>query len=231
MASTFRWAAADAHSKDSMIMSNPDVTYLFDPLCGWCYGATTMLDRLSASGVRIELLPTGLFSGAGARPMDEAFAAHAWANDQRIERLTGQKFTQAYRRDVLDVRGTLLDSHAATLGISAAGLEGPGGRLTALKAIQRARYVDGRDIVTIDGVAEVLAAAGMADAAGLLQSPTERLMKAHRELVGQGRTLFERLHANGVPSLAVIRNDAPRLIGSNALFGSFDNLVAHIAAA
>ncbi|ESY75119.1 hypothetical protein X740_31485 [Mesorhizobium sp. LNHC221B00] len=212
-------------------MSNPDVTYLFDPLCGWCYGASPMLDRLSASGVRIELLPTGLFSGAGARPMDEAFAAHAWANDQRIERLTGQKFTQAYRRDVLDVRGTLLDSHAATLGISAAGLEGPGGRLTALKAIQRARYVDGRDIVTIDGVAEVLAAAGMADAAGLLQSPTERLMKAHRELVGQGRTLFERLHADGVPSLAVIRNDAPRLIGSNALFGSFDNLVAHIAAA
>ncbi|MER8629590.1 DsbA family protein [Mesorhizobium opportunistum] len=212
-------------------MSNPDVTYLFDPLCGWCYGATPMLDRLSASGVRIELLPTGLFSGAGARPMDEGFAAHAWANDQRIERLTGQKFTQTYRRDVLDVRGTLLDSHAATLGISAAGLEGPGGRLTALKAIQRARYVDGRDIVTIDGVAEVLAAAGMADAAGLLQSPTERLMKAHRELVGQGRTLFERLHANGVPSLAVIRNDVPRLIGSNALFGSFDNLVAHIAAA
>lgn len=231
MASTFRWAAADAHSKDSMIMSNPDVTYLFDPLCGWCYGATPMLDRLSASGVRIELLPTGLFSGAGARPMDEAFAAHAWANDQRIERLTGQKFTQAYRQNVLNVRGTLLDSHAATLGISAAGLEGPGGRLTALKAIQRARYVDGRDIVTIDGVAEVLAAAGMADAAGLLQSPTERLMKAHRELVGQGRTLFERLHANGVPSLAVIRNDVPRLIGSNALFGSFDNLVAHIAAA
>lgn len=231
MASTFRWAAADTHSKDSMIMSNPDVTYLFDPLCGWCYGATPMLDRLSASGVRIDLLPTGLFSGAGARPMDEAFAAHAWANDQRIERLTGQRFTQAYRQNVLNVSGTLLDSHAATLGISAAGLEGPGGRLTALKAIQRARYVDGRDIVTIDGVAEVLAAAGMADAAGLLQSPTERLMKAHRELVGQGRTLFERLGANGVPSLAVIRNDVPRLIGSNALFGSFDNLVAHIAAA
>lgn len=231
MASTFRWAAPDAHSKDSMIMSNPDVTYLFDPLCGWCYGATPMLDRLSASGVLIDLLPTGLFSGAGARPMDEAFAAHAWANDQRIERLTGQRFTQAYRRDVLNVRGTLLDSHAATLGISAAGLEGPGGRLTALKAIQWARYVDGRDIVTIDGVAEVLAAAGMADAAGLLQAPTERLMKAHRDLVGQGRTLFERLHANGVPSLAVIRNDAPRLIGSNALFGSFDNLVAHIEAA
>ncbi|BAB50310.1 mll3417 [Mesorhizobium japonicum MAFF 303099] len=213
------------------IVSNSDVTYLFDPLCGWCYGATPMLDRLSAGGARIELLPTGLFSGAGARPMDQGFAAHAWANDQRIERLTGQKFTQAYRNNVLDIRGTLLDSHAATLGISAAGLEDPRRRLTALKAIQRARYVDGRDIVTVEGVAAVLADAGMADAAAMLKKPTETLLTAHGELVGRGRTLFQRLHANGVPSLAVIRNDTPRLIGSNALFGSFDNLVAHIAAA
>ncbi|QKD06190.1 DsbA family protein [Mesorhizobium loti] len=212
-------------------MSNAEVTYFFDPLCGWCYGATPMLDRLSASGVRVELLPTGLFSGAGARPMDEGFAAHAWANDQRIERLTAQKFTQAYQRNVLGIRGTLLDSQAATLGISAAGLEDPSRRLAALKAIQRARYVDGRDIVTVEGVAAVLVAAGLADVAAMLKEPTETLLTAHRELVGRGRALFQRLHANGVPSLAVIRNETPRLIGSNALFGSFDNLVAHIAAA
>ncbi|MEI9408153.1 DsbA family protein [Mesorhizobium salmacidum] len=212
-------------------MAQLDVTYLFDPLCGWCYGATPMLDKLVASGVRVELLPTGLFSGAGARPMDEGFAAHAWANDQRIERLTGQAFTQAYQRNVLGIWGTLLDSHAATLGISAAGLEDPSRRLTALKAIQRARYVDRRDIVTVEGVSAVLADAGMIDAAAILNSPTETLLTAHLELVNRGRALFQRLHANGVPSLAVIRNEAPRLIGSNALFGSFDSLVAHLAAA
>ncbi|MER8442408.1 DsbA family protein [Mesorhizobium sp. M1066] len=212
-------------------MSNSEVTYLFDPLCGWCYGATPMLDRLPATGVRVELLPTGLFTGAGARPMDEGFAAHAWANDQRIERLTGQAFTPAYRHNVLNLRGTLLDSHAATLGITAAGLEDPSRRLAALKTMQHARYVEGRDVVTIGGVAEVLAAAGMADAAEMLKASTETLLMAHRDLVGRGRALFQRLHADGVPSLAVIRNDAPRLIGSNALFGSFDNLVAHIAAA
>lgn len=213
------------------IMSNSDVIYLFDPLCGWCYGAAPMLDKLAASGVRVELLPAGLFSGAGARPMDEGFAAHAWANDQRIERLTGQAFTQPYQHNVLGIRGTLLDSHAATLGISAAGLEDPSRRWTALKAIQRARYVDGRDIVTVEGVAAVLGGAGMMDAAAILKSPTETLLMAHLDLVNRGRALFQRLHANGVPSLAVIRNEAPRLIGSNALFGSFDNLVAHIAAA
>ncbi|MDX8479703.1 DsbA family protein [Mesorhizobium sp. VK24D] len=212
-------------------MTNATVTYLFDPLCGWCYGATPMLDRLAAGGVELDLLPTGLFSGAGARPLDAGFAAHAWANDQRIERLSGQVFSQAYLDNVLNVRGTLLDSGAATLGISAAGLEDPRRRLPALKAIQHARYVDGRDIVTPSGVAAVLADAGMADAARLVLAPTDDLLGADRDLVGRGRALFQRLNANGVPSLAVIRNDAARLIGSNALFGSYDNLVAHLQAA
>ena len=212
-------------------MTDTTVTYLFDPLCGWCYGATPMLDRLAASDVALTLLPTGLFAGAGARPLDAGFAAHAWAADQRIERLSGQRFTQAYLDNVLNVRGTLLDSSAATLGITAAGLDDPQQRLPALKAIQHARYVDGRDIVTADGVAAVLADAGMADAARLAAAPTDEVVAAHRELVGRGRALFERLNANGVPSLAVIRNDRPRLIGSNALFGSYDNLVAHLQAA
>ncbi|RAZ93104.1 DsbA family protein [Mesorhizobium hawassense] len=212
-------------------MTDTTVTYLFDPLCGWCYGATSMLDRLAASGVAFELLPTGLFSGSGARPLDAGFAAHAWANDQRIERLSGQVFSQAYLDNVLNVRGTVLDSGAATLGVNAADLVDPNRRLAALKAIQRARYVDGRDIVTADGVAQVLADAGMADAATAVKTPTDDVLAAHRELVGRGRALFQRLHANGVPSLAVIRNDTPRLIGSNALFGSYDNLVAHIQAA
>jgi len=212
-------------------MTDATVTYLFDPLCGWCYGATPMLDRLAASGIAIELLPTGLFAGAGARPLDKGFAAHAWANDQRIERLSGQRFSPAYLDNVLNVRGTLLDSSVATLGISAAGLTDPHRRLPALKAIQRARYVDGRDIVSVDGVSQVLSDAGMADAAEALKAPTDALLATNRDLVGLGRALFQRLRANGVPSLAVIRNDAPWLISSNALFGSYDDLVAHIQAA
>ena len=107
-------------------VTDATVTYLFDPLCGWCYGATPMLDRLANSGIPLELVPTGLFSGAGARPLDAGFASYAWDNDQRIERLSGQRFTQAYLDNVLNVSGTLLDSSAATLGIVAAGLDEPG---------------------------------------------------------------------------------------------------------
>lgn len=72
-------------------MPNVTVTYLFDPLCGWCYAAASALKFLQAQeGVEVVLAPSGLFAGAGARPMDAQFAAYAWSNDQRIQQLTGQ---------------------------------------------------------------------------------------------------------------------------------------------
>ena len=48
-------------------MPNVTVTYLFDPLCGWCYAAAPALKFLQAQeGVEVVLAPTGLFAGAGA---------------------------------------------------------------------------------------------------------------------------------------------------------------------
>lgn len=57
--------------------------------------------------------------------MDKPFAAYVWQNDRRIERLTGQVFSEAYRNDVLGAAGSLFDSAPATLGLVAVGLTEP----------------------------------------------------------------------------------------------------------
>jgi protein-disulfide isomerase-like protein with CxxC motif len=48
------------------------ITVLYDPLCGWCYGATPAIRRLEqGSGAPLELVPTGLgnlgLQGSAAR--------------------------------------------------------------------------------------------------------------------------------------------------------------------
>ncbi len=144
--------------------------YLFDPLCGWCYGAAPMLERLGADGdLAIEILPTGLFAGEGARPMDSGFAAFAWSNDERIARLTGQIFSEAYRRHVLEKPSTRFDSGPATLALTAVALTAPDRQLEALRAIQAARYVDGRDITDFAVLGEILRALSLLEAAERLQ--------------------------------------------------------------
>lgn len=208
----------------------PAVTYLFDPLCGWCYGAAPMLQRLREAGTVLTLQPTGLFGGSGARPMDAGFAAYAWSNDQRIERLSGQRFTQAYRSQVLEAEGGLFDSGPATLALTAVTLTEPEREFAALAAIQAGRYVEGLDITALPCLIALLQGAELAAAADRLTAADDSLLAANRARIAEGRGLMARLGAQGVPALVAQRYGQQRLIASNALFGSFDNLVSHLNA-
>ncbi|WP_439528878.1 DsbA family protein [Pannonibacter sp.] len=209
------------------------LTYLFDPLCGWCYGAAPAMAALaSAADVTLDLMPTGLFSGAGARPMDDGFAAYAWANDQRIARLTGQVFSNLYRRNVLANRVQMFDSGPATLALTAARDSGVADELAALKAIQIARYVDGRDIADLTVLAETLSQLGLEDAAAQVTTPDSALIDLTRNRTARASALLRSVHANGVPTLVLENPDGSRsLVPSAALYANPETLVTRLKAA
>lgn len=203
------------------------VTYLYDPLCGWCYGASAAVGAVAAQpGVSVAALPTGLFSGTGARRMDAGLAGYAWSNDQRIARLTGAPFTETYRREVLGAVGGAFDSGPATLALTAVARTDPARELDALAAIQRARYVDGRDIADPAVLAGVLRALGLDGAAAALEAPDDGLLGARRRRVAQGQALMADLGVSGVPALALAEGDAVRALPSGLLFGDRAALLA-----
>jgi len=207
------------------------ITYLFDPLCGWCYGASPALERLSRrSDVTLQLAPTGLFAGENARSMDANFAAFAWQNDQRIERLTGQVFSAAYQRQVLGATTARFDSTPATLGVVAVGLSEPERELAALQALQQARYVDGLDNALLSVVAEVLSSAGFAAAANRVLAPDAELLDAYEARLAAARREMARFGAQGVPTLVVEDAKGSRLLPSSVLFGDPAALAAHLQA-
>lgn len=80
-------------------------TYLFDPL-RLCDGTYPLIEEIAGGDERTLILaPVGLFAGEQARPMDEVFAAYASQKVQRIPRLTGQTFSQAYRANFPECSG------------------------------------------------------------------------------------------------------------------------------
>jgi len=199
---------------------NKTLHYLFDPLCGWCYGAAPVLSALQGQpSVNVELLPTGLFSGEGARPMDSEFAAYAWSNDQRIERLTGQRFSEQYRHQVLGDRQRLFDSGPATVALTAVSLTAPARELEALKAIQSARYVDGKDVTSLEILAGLLRGLGLEKAAALLEQPREDLLAANRARTRRAQALMQEFGARGVPTL-VAESGAKRWVVNHSNFYS-----------
>ncbi|BEU97206.1 DsbA family protein [Acidovorax sp. DW039] len=209
------------------------VTYLFDPLCGWCYAAAPALQYLQGvDGINVVLAPTGLFAGAGARPMDAQFAAYAWANDQRIQQLTGQPFTQAYRDHILGAANGRFDSGPATLALTAVAQTAPERELDALHALQHARYVEGRDNADPAVIADVLNSLGLQAAAARLREPDDTLRAALLERVAAARATMQLLGAQGVPQLAVAgQSGVLQLVGGDALLGPREALLARVQAA
>ena len=205
------------------------ITYLFDPLCGWCYAAAPGLRTLSEMpGVAVTLAPTGLFAGLGARRMDAQFAAYAWSNDQRIQQLTGQPFSQRYREDVLGRQQALFDSGPATLALTAVALTAPERELEVLQAFQQARYVDGRDTSAATTLAELLQSLGLDAAAARLTEPDDALLAAMQARVERGRADMRTFGAQGVPTVIVADATGRRLLRSGALYGDLATLLAEL---
>lgn len=211
---------------------NKTLHYLFDPLCGWCYGAGATVAELAAMpGVELRLLPTGLFSGEGARPMTHDFATYAWSNDQRIERLTGQRFTEQYRSDVLADQRQMFDSGPATVALTAVALTTPVREFEALKVIQQARYVEGRDVTSLDTLVAVLKTQGLDDAAQRLVQPDAALLDANRARVIEAQALLQQFGARGVPTFILEQNGQRHLLPSNTVFSNPKTFLAQVASA
>lgn len=208
------------------------LTYLFDPLCGWCHGASGVLPTLlNTPELTLNLQPTGLFSETGARAMDDSLADYAWKNDQRIARLTGQTFSERYRQRVLADRTRIFDSGPATVALTAVHLSMPEREFEALRAIQHARYVDGDDITRMETLASLLSTLGLDAAAAMLASPQEFLLRANRERTRHGQALMRQFGARGVPTLLLSQEGrGMRLLDASALFSNPDALARELAA-
>ncbi|TCS48362.1 putative protein-disulfide isomerase [Primorskyibacter sedentarius] len=205
--------------------------YLFDPLCGWCYGASETIGAL-AKHPDIELKPqaTGLFAGSGARPM-KSFAAQAWANDQRIAALSGRQFSDAYRDKVLGARDALLDSTVATLAAAAVADTAPKRVIEVLSAIQAARYVYGKDVTSAAVVASLLENLGLVDASARVLSPDAALAEQLRDRTTKARNLMETYNMQGVPSLIAEVDGTSRGLDASTLYSGPDTVLAALGLA
>ncbi len=206
-------------------------TFLFDPLCGWCYGAAPMIAALRASpGAVVDLLPAGLFVGDGAVTMSESFLDYVRDADRRVAQVSGQPFSDAYRAELSAGQLSRVDSAAATLALSAVHLEDPAREFEALRALQRLRWEGGRDNSDAGVVAGALEDAGFGAAAARLQAPDAALLSTNSQRIEAGRDLMRRFSIRGVPALLAGQGAAFGPVPSSVLFGSMDDLLAAMGA-
>lgn len=205
------------------------ITIVYDTYCGWCYGAEPVLSALVESGAPVRLLHRALFTGRN-RPRMADFGAIAWQHDQRIAALSGQTFSDDYRRQVLEAPGEVLDSWPTALAAAAVAEQGPAAELALARRLQHARYVDGRPAADLADVEAALREAGLgAAAARSALSGDATVQDAALSRQRQAAALLRRTGADAVPALVVHADGADRRVDLGPYLGRPDALVRDLA--
>jgi putative protein-disulfide isomerase len=77
-------------------MSSAVLHYLYDPLCGWCWGAAPLV-RAARAVLPVQLHAGGLMTGVRRQQVTPELRAFVQPHDERIAHLSGQPFGSAYR--------------------------------------------------------------------------------------------------------------------------------------
>jgi putative protein-disulfide isomerase len=210
-----------------------ELQYFFDPFCGWCYASAPALKGLATQYLgHLRMMPSGLFFGS--RPVS-SMADHAWRNDQRIQSLTGQQYTESYHQNVLLAPDGVFTSAPATLALQALGELDAKLEPAFLHTVQIARYIDWRDTAREEDVAKVavavanengfeLTAEGFADR---LRSDTELRQRTFERMeASQGR--MNELGIRGVPQLIAVVDGKPTALNGEILYQGPERLIAAI---
>jgi putative protein-disulfide isomerase len=175
--------------------------YIYDPLCGWCYGAKPLVQ--AAQG----MLPViahggGMMSGANRQTVSPQLRNYVMPHDRRIAEYTGQPFGEAYFEGLLRDETAVFDSTPPIAAVLAA--EQVAGRgLELLGRLQTAHYVEGRRIADAAVLVELAEDIGLETQAFQLafkEAETDRHVRESRALLaevgGQGFPTFV-LEQNG----------------------------------
>nr|WP_305120723.1 DsbA family protein [Aeromonas sp. JL9] len=198
--------------------------YVYDPLCGWCYGAAPLLQAAATiAGLKIELHAGGLWLGSCRQPMGEALRDYVRPHDQRIEALTGQHFGERYFNELLLREGCLLDSEPpirAVLAVTALGGDG----LVMLHRIQQSHYRDGIWIGEPAFLATLAAEQGIA-AEAFQQSYLQAPLLQH---LADSQGWMKRLGGQGYPTLGIERRGKLERIEVNQYLGEPELLIPRL---
>lgn len=183
-------------------MKTPVLHYLYDPFCGWCYGAAPLLSAAQElPGLAIEAHGIGMLSDDRVRMMSPEWRAFVRPHEERISALSGQQFSAAYQDGIQSRTDVLLDSSIPTRAMMAAqASEGRG--LDMLKALQLAYYQAGREISERSVIDEVVNDLRLnADA---FHSAYELISEDDvRKHINDSDRLMTSVEATGVPTLFV----------------------------
>lgn len=189
------------------------VHYFYDPMCGWCYGATGLIETLQASD-NVELIyhPGGMIK---RQVIAQSFKEQILKSDEQIGNLTGAVFTAPYKARLQSAENLVFDSYLAITAIVVAEENGVN-PLNMLKAIQAAHFQHGKQVELLLTLQEIALSYGLDKT--LWQEKMQQAESKVTELVQASHRLMEHYQVQGYPTLIVETTNGPKHLSHAAYY-------------
>ncbi|CAD5203912.1 DsbA family protein [Pseudomonas sp. FEN] len=190
--------------------------YIYDPLCGWCYGAEPLI-QAARQVLPVVLHGGGMMAGNNRQFVSSSLRDYIMPHDRRIAEYTGQPFGQDYFEGLLRDSSVVFDSTPPTRAVLAAEqLQGRG--LDMLQRLQVAHYVEGRHLVDVDVLLALAAELGFEAEAfkAAFEQNSDALAAEHFKY---SRGLLSRVGGQGFPTLALEKEGRFSLIDISPFLG------------
>lgn len=208
-------------------MDQPRLIYVYDALCGWCYGFSPVIRRLHDTyqdQFTFDVMSGGMMTGPRSQPISESMG-YIRSALRIVEEQTCVDFGQAYVENILDPGTYISDSNKPGQAMTLFRVLQTGRDIEFAATLQNALYRDGIDLnvdahygplVEPYGVDPDEFVAHLNDAAIVDQTTQEFALVAQMGI-------------NGFPSVIVEKGDELFLVARGYL--SYDDLVANISRA
>ncbi len=122
--------------------------YIYDALCGWCYGFGPVLEKLHqnyADQINLEVLSGGMITGSRIGPIIN-MAAYIKQASPRVTEMTGVSFGDAYLNGVLADSTYISNSTPPAVALCILKEAQPNQQVTLAHNIQKLMFVEGKNL-------------------------------------------------------------------------------------
>ena len=193
--------------EDLNLWEKPQLVYVMDPMCSWCYGFAPVLKRVLEeykNKVDIKFVMGGLRPGTTS-VMDEEAKAAMRQHWQDVEAVTGQPFDYSF----FDRDAFVYDTAPACRAVVTMRYLKPDDELAMAEELQQAFYAKNQDITAPAVLATIAAAVfGVEEEAFLEKYNSEEM----EEKTKQDFLIARHLQATAFPSLYLLNADKVYLL-------------------
>jgi putative protein-disulfide isomerase len=179
-------------------LMNAVLHYIYDPLCGWCYGAEPLVSAASkVDGLALRMHAGNLWPQP--RRLPDHMRRYIQQADARVGQMSGQPYGEAYLNGLLFDPDLVLESRPVIAAVLAAQSLDASKALPMLRAIQHAHYERGQHIVREATLCEAATEIGL-DAAAFAEALKTVRVDEH---IAASQELMNNVGAQGFPTFVL----------------------------